>query len=65
MGAARGERHHFARVEAGRIDHDVVEMLPAYEAVVHDDDVARREAVETIALDAVLHRDAEVGEEDR
>ena len=65
VGAARGERHHFARVEAGRIDHDVVEMLPAYEAVVHDDDVAGREAVETIALDAVLHRDAEVGEEDR
>src|SRR5262249_59075391 len=50
MGAARGECDQFARVEAGRIDHDVVEMLPAHEAVVHDNDVARREAAETIAL---------------
>src|SRR5262249_49108819 len=65
MGAAGGERHHLACVEAGRVDHDIVEMLPAHETVVHDDDVAWREAAEAIALDAVLHRDAEVGEEDR
>src|SRR5262249_36207969 len=64
MGAACGERRQFARVEARRIDHDVVEMLPAHEAVVHDNDVARREAAETIALDAVLHRDAQVREEE-
>src|SRR5262249_25501312 len=64
MGAARGERHHLARVEARRIDHDGVEMLPAYDAVVHDDVAAGLEAVDTMRVDAVLHRDAEVGEED-
>jgi hypothetical protein len=65
MGAARGERDHLVGVEAGRIDHDVVEMLPAHAAMIHDDDVAGRKTREPVARDAVLHRDAEVGEEDR
>ena len=40
-------------------------MLAADLALVHDDDVAGREAVEPVARDAVGHRDAEIGEEDR
>src|SRR5262249_27637548 len=65
MGAARSERNQLALVETGRIDHHVVEVLAAHEAVIHDDDVTGREAVESVTRDAVLHRDAEVGEEDR
>src|SRR5262249_53331913 len=33
MGAARRERDDLAVMEAGRVDHDVVEVLPADEAV--------------------------------
>jgi hypothetical protein len=65
MGAARRERHDLAVMEAGGVDHHVVEMLPADLAVIHDDDIARREAGEPVALDPVLHGDAEIGEEDR
>ena len=32
MGAAGGEGHDLAVVEAGRVDHDVVEVLPAHRA---------------------------------
>ena len=65
MRAVGGEADQLAAVEARRIEHDVVEMLAADLALVHDDDVARREAVEAVARDAVGDRDAEVGEEDR
>ncbi len=65
VGAVGGEADQLAAVEARRIEHDVVEMLAADLALVHDDDVARREAVEAVALDAVGDRDAEIGEEDR
>src|ERR1700681_621502 len=37
MGAARRERHDLAAVKARRIDDHIVEMLPAYLPVVHDD----------------------------
>jgi len=40
-------------------------MLAADLALIHNDDVARREALEAVAGDAVGDRDAEVGEEDR
>ena len=65
MRAVGGEADQLAAVEAGRIDHHVVEMLAADLALVHHDHVAGREAVEPVALDAVGDRDAEIGEEDR
>src|SRR5262249_38059805 len=40
VGTARGEGDNLAVVEAGRIDHHVVEVLAADEAMIHDDDVA-------------------------
>src|SRR5262249_26348632 len=64
VGAARSEGDNLAVVEAGRVDHHVVEMLTADEAMIHDDDVAGREAVEPVARDAVLHRNAKIGKED-
>ena len=63
--AVGGEADELAVVEAGRIDHDVVEVLAADLALVHHHHVAGREAVEAVARDAVGDRDAEVGEEDR
>ena len=63
--AAGGERHDLAVVKARRVDHDIVEMLAADLAVIHDHDVARRETVKSVARDAVLHGDAEIGEKDR
>ena len=40
-------------------------MLTAYLALVHDHDIAGRKPVQPVALDAVLHRDAQIGQEDR
>jgi hypothetical protein len=63
--AVGGEADQFVAVEARRIEHDVVEVLAAHLALIHDDDVARREALEAVAFNPVGDRDAEVGEEDR
>ena len=64
MGAVGGEGHQLAIHETGRIEHHIVEMLPAGLAMVHDEDVAGLEAIKAPALDAVLHGHAEIGEED-
>src|SRR5204863_8727093 len=51
--AVGGKADQLVAVEARRIEHDVVEMLAADLALVHDDDVARRKALEAVALDAI------------
>ena len=64
MGAVGGEADEFAIDEAGGVDDDIVEMLAA-DLMIHDHDVARLEAIEAPALDAILDGDAKIGEEDR
>ena len=59
------EHHQLAPVEIGHVDDDVVEVLPRHRLVVGDDDIARLEAVPSVAPQAVGDDDAEVGDEMR
>src|SRR5262249_12710110 len=47
------EAHDLAGMEAGRIDHHIVEMLAAHFSLIHNHHVARREAVEPVARNAI------------
>ena len=65
MRAVGGESDQLIAVETRRVEHDIVEVLATNLALIHDDDVARREALQPVAFDTVGHRDAEIGQEDR
>src|SRR6516165_1605175 len=60
-----GEHQQLAGVKVGRVDDDVVEVLPRDRLVIGDDDVAGREALPAVAPHAVGDDDAEIGDEMR
>ena len=63
VGAHHGEHQQLALEEIGHVDDDVVEVLARHRLMVGDDDVAGLEALGAIALHAVHHDHAEVGDE--
>src|SRR5690606_2177429 len=65
VGTVGGEADQLALVEAWRVDDDVVQVLATDMTVIHHQNVAFGKTVEAVFPDPVLHRDAEVGEEDR
>jgi hypothetical protein len=65
MRSHHGEHQQLAVMKVGRVDDDVVEVLPRDRLVIGDDDVAGRKALPAVAPHAVGNDDAEVGDEMR
>ena len=65
VGAHRREAGQFSIQEERRVDDDVVEVLSGHGLMVGDHHVARLEAVQAIAVNAILDHDAHVGDEVR
>ncbi len=65
MRAHRQKTEQLAIPEKRRVNHHIIEMLAADLRMIHEEDVAGMDVVQSIDFDAVLDSHAEIGEKNR